>query len=254
MKLSSGLVAGMVFLSPAMALARDSVAVLWSIQALDNPDLSERTVLDGEYVLRQKLLPMGLATLDGPAALTTGNRLHAKAGAQLVKASSDAGEAYCALETHRLDKAGAQIANSRGVTLCFLDANKDGRFESLFEVPGGGVIVQGAVPDKRAAIDIGYATRPVGEMARSYWVGIRYEQYFNIYGNRMFFIDFGPEGQMTSLTDFAKFKSAGPYPQTFALLDSQFSVLEAQEKGIRLRVDKAIPAQPFGVFTYTSYR
>ncbi len=124
----------------------------------------------------------------------------------------------------------------------------------MFDTPGGVglLMVNAEIPKVPRACDVGYAVRPPDEIKGDFWVGIRYEQYFNIYGNRMFFTDYGGRGEKSSFTDFDKFKSKGPFPVTRSPMGAKLTVLATEPKGVRLRVDAAIPPQPFAVITYTT--
>lgn len=247
-----GVVLGLALAPPAAA--RGTLLTLWQVQTPAAAP-AERAVSDGETVLRQTLLPTGLAVLDVDVADTAGSRLVAKAGAQLIEASTGNGKIYCALSTLRSDKkTGALSENRSAITLCLIDSDANGRFENLFEMPAGvGLpMIQGQLPKKLRPIDAGYVQRPVTEVQGEFWVGIRYEQYFNIYGNRMFFTDYGGRGQTQSLTEFAKFKSKGPFPQSVTVSGAKFTVLSADAAGVKLRTDAPLPDRPFAVTTYTT--
>ena len=250
----AGLASVLAIPGPASAADRAALITLWEIQPPTAP-AGEGHVKDGETVLRQTLLPTGLAVLDADVANATGSRLVAKAGSQLIEATTNGGAIYCALATMRADKkTGALSENRGGTTLCLHDSESNGRFESVFEMPVGTglAMIQGQVPKKVRPVDVGYRTRPVGEVQGDFWVGIRYEQYFNIYGNRMFFTDFGGRGQTQSLTDFAKFKAKGAFPQSVNVSGARFTVLAADQDGVRLRTDAPMPTGPFAVTTYTT--
>lgn len=238
----------------ADAAPRQSLLTLWQVVPAPADALGERMVADGDMVLRQALLPTGLAVLDDAVQDTGREKLSIAAGTQLVQASTGTGKAYCALATERADKSGARVENKRGTTLCLLDADGNGRFEGMFDTTGGVglLMVQTEVPKAPRPCDIGYTVRPAAEVKGDFWVGIRYEQYFNIYGNRMFFTDFGGRGEKSSLTDFDKFKSAGPFPITKEAMGAKLTVLAAEPKGSRIRIDAAMPAQPFAIISYTT--
>lgn len=242
--------------SAGSAAPRQGVNLVWSIAPAENADLTEHTVKDGEIVLRQKLVPLGLAILGGDVIEPSGNKLVAKRGGQLVEAGFADGRAFCALDTVRIDKSGVEVPNNRGVTLCFVDRERDGRFDMTFEAAGAGggtgVIIQGTLPKTPQIVDMPYEEHPVSELRGDFWVGIRYEQYFNIYGNRMLMTDIGGRGVTMPLTSFATFKSKGVYPQKVSVLGANITLIAPEEKGTRLRVENAMPTQPFALYTYTT--
>lgn len=248
-------VAWAAVLLPHEGWAKVQIMAPWIIVPMESSGPTERVVNDGDYVLKQKLVPMGLAILQVDVASGLANKLRLKAGIQLVAAMGNpSGKTYCAVDTMRVDNKGVEIPNTRGVTLCLVDADGNGHFESAFEVARDsetGLIIQGTVPNIGEPIDAAYETRPAAQIGQNYWVGIRYKQYFNIYGNRMLLIDFGRDQRFSSLTTFAAFKSKGPYPQDLTVLGAKISVLEALPKGVHLRLDASIPSQPFAVFTNT---
>lgn len=243
-------------LAPAMVQAQSPFSLVWAVQPAEGRYPLERDVADGEVVLRQKLLPLGLAVLGADVALPRGSRLVARRGAQLVRVGGPAGRIHCALETERTDRKGVVVPNKTGTTLCLLDGDGDGRFEGAFEGTGSvtGVIVDALPPKQPVVVDVAYEKRPVEEFVGDYWVGVRYEQYFNVYGNRMLFTDFGGRGAQESLTAFDTFKSKGIFPREVEALGAKLTILSAAPKGVRVRIDRALPPQPFSVVRTTTYR
>lgn len=240
----------------AQSAPRVSVKMVWMIQSPTSFEASEKTVTDGSHVLKQRLLPIALATLSSDVAMIRGSKLVLNAGAQLLLAPTTEGRVFCALETMRMSKSGALLENTGSTTLCLLDKDKNGRFDAAFEVVSSptGIVMQGVVPKQPIIVDATYDIRPREELKGEYWVGIRYEQYFNIYGNRMLMTDFGGRGMKQSLTTFDKFKSNGVFPRDLSVLGARFTILSAEEKGVRVKLKAPMPAQPFGVVSTTTYR
>ena len=249
------IIVGALIAGPASAAPKPALLTVWQVQPPASAVSEERLVGDGELVLKQALLPAGLATLDTEVADAGGVHLTVRPGTQLIAASTQGGRAYCALESLRPDrKTGALAPSKGGLTLCFLDADGNGRFERVVQMPMSISLpmVQGAIPKDVRPVDLAYTPRPSAEIRGDYWVGIRYEQYFNIYGNRMFFLDYGHGDDKQSLTDFAKWKSKGPFPLNVDAFGARVAVVAAEPKGARLRVEHALPAGPFAVVTFTT--
>lgn len=248
---------GMLFALPGLAAATPAprVLTLWHVMPASGDALGERMVKDGETILRQALLPSGLAVLEGDVSDTGREKLSVKAGTQLVEASSSAGKVYCALATQRLDtKSGGQIDNKHGTTLCLIDTDGNSRFDAMFDAAGGTglLMVNAPIPKDTRPCDVGYAVRAPSEVKGDFWVGVRYEQYFNIYGNRMLFTDYGGRGVTASFSNFEKFPSKGPFPIVRTVMGANIAVLAAEPKGARIRVDAVMPPQPFAVVTSTT--
>ena len=238
------------------AMAREPVSLAWIIEPLEDIVPREISVTDGEYLVKQRLLPIGLATLDGDVQLPAGSRIVVRAQTQLVRVLTQNGKLFCALESLLKSKDGSLQPNKSLLVLCLHDSDSNGRLDQAFEVLGSksGVIMQGRLPKKPKLIDMGYREIPVTQFKGDYWVGVRYEQYFNIYGNRMLMTDFGGRGETQSLTAFDTFKSKGTYPRETGVLGGRFTILAAEPTSIRVRIEKSLPLQPFSVATTTTVR
>jgi hypothetical protein len=239
--------------SPAFAEARPTLVTIWTVQAPTDSLANERSVQDGDVVLKQSLFPLGLATLGQPVEIAA-RGLRVEAGSQLVQGVTQQGKAYCALDTISRAKASIFTKPIKGLTICFLDGNEDGRFDSAFGMPGGTglLMVDGAIPKTTLPVDIAYKQQPVEEIKGNFFVALRYEQYFNIYGNRMFFLDYGGRGETQSLSDFVKFNAKGPFPQSVDVYGARFTILNAEAKGLTLRIDQPLLMKTFAVRSYTA--
>ncbi|WP_126516822.1 hypothetical protein [Sphingobium amiense] len=239
--------------NPAWAEARPTLLTVWRVQPPTDSSTTERSVKDGEIVLKQSLLPMSLATLDQSVEISA-NGLSVEAGSQLVQALTQQGRAYCALDTVSRAKASLFVKPIKGLAICLLDSNEDGRFDSAFGMPGGTglLMVEGTIPKSALSVDIPYTQRPVEEIKGDFFVALRYEQYFNIYGNRMFFLDYGGRGKTQSLTNFVKFNAKGPFPQSVDVYGARFTILNAEAEGVALRIDQPLLMKTFAVHSYTT--
>ena len=225
----------------AQDVVRPYMATLWRIVPPASFDPTERVVSDKQLILKQKLLPSGLAVLTA-AARHPESGAEAEVGTQLFRVTSTSGTVYCAFKVERTDKA--------ALSLCLIDKTGDGRFDQVFEtafhvatVPH----VQDRAPKRILAIDVPYEVRPPEEVTGEYWVGVQYRQYFNIYGNRMLFTCFGNESGEECLSTFDKVKSKGTYPAERIILGARIVFVAPEGKSMRVRVDAPMAEQPFSV-------
>lgn len=239
----------------APASARERVYALWQIQPAAEPAEGERQVGDGELILRQKLLPTGLAELADDVSDSGDRGLIAKAGSQAIEVVAEQGKIYCVLDTYRRKKTGDLVRSDQNLVLCLVDRDENRRFEGAFEMLGSptGIILGGNVPKTIRSIDVGYRQIDPNLTTGDFWVGVRYEQYFNIYGKRMLLTDFGGRGVSQSLTAFDTFTSKGPYPHSAQVLGAKFTIVAAEPKSVRVKIETMMPPQPFAVVQTTTY-
>jgi hypothetical protein len=243
---------------PAGAETRGQLQLLWVI-APNAPPPEPKLVKDGELVIENRLLPVAMARLERDLAVTLPGSLSVSAASQLYAVSSNIGEkVFCSWDTLVRAKDGTLVPNTGISTLCFLDREGDGRFDASFEAyPGVGLPqIQMPMPKVKrlTVVDLPYATMPTDSFAGDLWVGLRYEQYFNIYGNRMLMVAYGGRGKNQTLTNFSKFKSKGPFPLKVGALGAELSVLEARDDGSVIRIDRPISLPFFAVVTTTTVR
>lgn len=243
---------------PSRAETRGQLQLLWMIAPSAAPS-APRLIKDGELVVRNRLLPVAMARLERDFALSLPGSLSVSADSQLYAVGSSTGEkVFCAWDTLVRTKDGTLSPNTGISTLCFLDREGDGRFDAYFAAyPGVGLPqIQMPMPKEKrlAAVDLPYAIIPADSFAGDVWVGLRYEQYFNIYGNRMLMVAYGGRGKRQTLTNFSKFKSKGPFPLKIGALGAQLTVLEARDDGSLIRIDRPISLPVFAVVTTTTVR
>ncbi len=243
---------------PARAETRGQLQLLWMIEP-NAPPTGPKLVKDGEFVVKNRLLPVAMARLEMDLAPSLAGSLSVSAKSQLYAVRSSTGEkVFCAWETLVRAKDGTLRPNTGISTLCFLDQQGDGRFDASFEAfPGVGLPqIQMPMPKEKrlASIDRPYAMFPPESFTGDLWVGLRYEQYFNIYGNRMLMVAYGARGKNQTLTNFSTFKSKGPFPLKVGALGAQLTVLEARDDGSVVRIDRPITLPFFAVVTTTTVR
>jgi hypothetical protein len=217
---------------------------VWVIQPTPVP-AGERLLSGGEFVLRQRLLPSGLAELDGPLSL--GDEL-LPAGAQLVEARTSGAKVYCVPGLSEQRKVGARYRP------CLIDADGDGAFEGWFDAVSGTQSIlmhSGRYPKKpRAIAATRYHAVSPRTMREVYFVGIERRNYFNIYSRESFMIAFGNADKLERLTTPVSFKSE-EMPRELTVLGSRFTALSEQDGKLLIRISQTMPLQAFGVATST---
>lgn len=198
-----------------------------------------------DYILRQRLLPSGLAALSGNV-----EEAGLVAGSQLIEIRSPDALVFC----DPVPRAQKLVGHAQP---CLVDADKDGRFEGLFltsSATKGILTVQGSRPKTpRAIVPIAYRRLDVTAFGLPLFVGVQYRGNANPAGNHIFQINYGSDASVGSLTDrFVVGKT--DLPATRMPFGAQFDLLAQSSGSIRVRVTKTIPAQPFAVVKTTTYR
>lgn len=231
--------------SAASAQSR-ALSSIWMVQPTATP-AGERALASGEFVLKQRLLPLGLAEL---GADTTVGAATFPAGTQLIEAQTEGAKVFCAAQVARQKLIGAAFQP------CLIDQDSDGDFDGWFNAVSqtkGLLTIAGKWPKKpKALAESRYAVVPVQTMRDEYFVAIERRNYFNIFSRESFMIAFGREGQLDRLTSPVSFKSA-EMPKEVTILGARFIALGETAGKMTIRVDAAMPAQPFGVIKTTSY-
>ena len=245
MKRASLFLAALACSAPSAAADR-MLNTVWRVGESLVP-AGEREVGRLDYALKHRLLPMGLAELTAGSA-DPGQGLGA--GTQLVEIQSAAALVFC-------------DAGIRGQKLvghaqpCLVDADRDGRFESLFwttSVTKGMLTIQGKLPKKPKPIGpLPYRRLDPGQFKDALFVGLQYRGDANIFGNHVFEVKYGSDEKTGSLTERILHKKAN-IPGSTDFLGGRFTILSAGADAIRVRVDRPIPDQPFAVFQTTTYR
>lgn len=242
----AGLAMALLVSGPAVADPRD-LASLYVIQPGDVP-AGTRELSSGDYVVKQRLLPTGLAELAEPVTLKPGATV--PAGTQLVEVQAEAAAVRCVAER----AAQKMIGHAQP---CFVDADRDGRFESWFSTSSttkGILTITGRVPKQPTMLDTPVAYRTIDPALHKpeLFVGIQRRNYFNIYGRENFMIVFGHEGETSELTTPQWVKSA-QMPKELGIMGARFTALSETAGKMQVRVDAAMPKQPFGVTVTTTY-
>jgi hypothetical protein len=231
---------------PAAAQSRDMMTV-YVIQPGAVPE-GERELASGDYVVRQRLLPTGLAELADAAMIKPGVTI--AVGTRLIEVKSAAAAIRCVAERQ------AQKLIGHAET-CFVDADRDLRFESWFQTTSsttGILTIAGRLPKKPNSLAAPVAYRVIDPALHTpeLFVGIQRRNYFNIYGRENFMIVFGHGGETSELTT-PQWVKAAQMPKELIIMGARFTALGETAGKMRVRVDAGMPAQPFGVTTTTTY-
>ena len=244
---ASGAIALALLALPSIAGGQSrNLQSMWIIQPTAVP-AGERLLASGEFVLRQRLLPSGLAELEAP--LTIGDETLA-AGTQLVEARTSGLKVFCVPAVPKQKLIGASFQP------CMIDSDADGAFEGWFNAMSQTksiLMLTGKYPKKPKAIAATrYREVAPATMRDEYFVAIERRNYFNIYSRESFMIAYGHGDEVERLTAPISFKSE-EMPRELTVLGSRFTALSEQDGKMLVRVSQAMPTQPFAVVTTTSY-
>lgn len=250
--ITSGVAIGAVLLVQAAALPaqpRLDGQSLWQIMPAKVPTdvLSLRSK---EFVVKQKLLPIGLAVLTSEAVVK-GGKVRLPAGTQLIRIGYETRTTYC--DATRYGKK----ANS-GRIACFNDTNRDGRFESFFMVfseTSAIISINPAFLSARAEpMDpAGYRVEWPEAFSQDLFVGIQRRNFFNIYSRESFMIVFGNAQHTQEITAPIQFKNS-EMPIDLTVMGARFSALSENDGAMQIKVHATMPQQPFGIVRTTTYR
>lgn len=231
--------------APAAAQSR-RLTSFWVIEPAPHP-VGVRHLAGKEEVLRQRLLPSGLAELARVWSDPEVGEL--PSGMQLIEASSDMGAVYCEGDIRE---------GGSGGLLCFLDSDRDGRFESRFKTVSSTpalVMLSGRMPKAPRPLAEPLEYRIVSPTASKIpaFVGIERRNFFNIYSRENFMIVFGTGDEKKRITDPVHFKSAD-MPKELTILGARFTALSETGGKMAIEVHSGMPAQPFAVMSTVTYR
>ena len=250
--LSLGLICALVASGIARAQTQSDSALLfagWEIQPATAPP-GTRDLAGGDFVLKQKLLPLGLAELaepvDAPAL-----KLALPAGTQLVAVGGGDQRLFCDITRYK------KKANDTAIA-CFADLDADGKFEGHFKglsMAGAILSLDGRLKFKKLKpiAPLAYTALPPAKFAQELFVGIQRRNYFNIYGRESFMVVYGNAAHTEEITRPIQFKSA-EMPKDMTVLGARFTAISEATGKMRIEVKEGMPRQPFGVIRTTTYR
>lgn len=236
-------------LLPMPVLAQDrAMQTVWIVQP-QSPPQGELILSGGQNILKQRLLPSGLAELVAETAIPE-TAVSLPAGTQLIEVKSRDMAIFC-----QTDAKGRGLKSA--LQYCLTDSDADGRFDGYFRTASatkGLPTIQGYRPKHVKPIDaVGYRRVAPASLRDEYFVAIERRNFFNIYGRESFTIAFGKEGDVDRITAPISFKSS-ELPKEMNILGARFTALGEENGQMRIRVDATMPMQPFGVVSTTTYR
>jgi hypothetical protein len=233
----------------ARRVPQEQMTTIWLIQP-GEPSPEPRPVHRGEAILEQKLLPAGLATLSEPFDGGEVKRPLA-AGTQLFLVSYRPAAVYCAFQYKPPNALLALWSpTTTGTQLCFVDAERDGRFENFFiasnatpSLPG----IYGPLPKTlKPMAPLAYSAADTASFGGDLSVSIVYTGKGLVNNVRRYAIFFGSKDKRARLT--ADQVSHGKdFPLSVEVMGATISILSGSGQDIVARVDRPIPPQPFGV-------
>lgn len=231
---------------------------LWWVQPSREP-LGRKTVRDGDYVLRTRLLPPSLIRLDADAVAEEGRRVLLPAGSQLFGLSTSGPPIWCALARRssggRVPGAvlGGLVGRRAPSQLCLIDLDRDGRLDAFFSAnsPVRGVPnFSGYRPRNPAPLaPAAFAPLDPEQMETQYFVGIRYEGVATLRSSPHFSVSYGDEDTRGHLT-----RSLSPENGVVTELGAEFEIVRRDGETIEVEIRRNMPRQPFHVFQTVTYR
>ena len=242
------LACGALAVAPAAA-QRAELATSWWIEPTA-PPAGVRFLASKEPVLKQRLLPSGLVRLTRSVASGEAG-FDLADGTELIEVSGGPGPIFC---DGRLQLTKFVGTSPQG---CFVDQDGDGRFDATFRMMSqtpGLVMINGRMPRKLKPLSgpIPYQRANPATSNLGAFVAIERRNYFNIYGRENFMIAFGSAAHQERITDPIGFKSS-ELPKRMSILGSSFTALREENGRLAIRVDAAMPRQPFGVMKTTRF-
>jgi len=224
---------------------------------------AEKLIKVGEVVSITRLLPERVVVLDGPVLNEAGQAV-LPGGEQLYSRGLEGNMAYCSTSGRKMTKTGYGPPNSSDDDPCFFDTNGDGRFDKSFRIDTYNATIFGRAIryGKDVHVDGSYHEIPRTEWKQDTFIGVRYTAKPIYSGQPVFSVGLGgKEIPLASHSDFARFLGfSGPIGTGIAkegeqrrieILGASFLILGINKDGLRVRVERAIPAQPFK-FRYNS--
>lgn len=230
---------------------------LWWVQP-SRETLGRKTVREGDYVLRTRLLPSSLIRLTADAVDERG-RLLVPAGSQLFGLSTAGPPIWCALARRSSGGrvAGAVLGGLVGrrapSQLCLIDLDRDGRLDAHFSAnsPVRGVPnFSGNRPRNPARLaPAAFERLDLDRMDTQYFVGIRYEGVATLRSNPHFSISYGDEDTRGHLTS-----AVSPQGNVVTALGGAFEIVRRDGETLEVEIRRNLPRQPFHVFRTVTYR
>ena len=244
--------------APSDRAEREFTAV-WIVQESEAP-LGPRSVNDGDFVFRNRLLPPALIQLRANAVDAESGNVVAAADTQLFGLLTQGAPIYCVVGRREPSTAMRILWGGGNRQICLTDLDRDGTLDAHFTV---GNQVMGVPnfsgrrprnPDRLRGV--GFDVLPPEQIGVEYFVGVKYEGNIGLIRRNptpVFSVMFGTERSQERLSgDVRPVRRSDP-PLVTPLL-AEFVVTGMRDDAIDVDVRRNIPAQPFGVVRTTTYR
>lgn len=235
----------------------DYIETAWIVQA-DTAQVGERTVSDGEFVLRQRLLPPSLIELTEDAVDAKSGKTLASAGEQLFGLLTSGAPVFCVSGVPKQSLARSLFLGSGNLQRCLIDADADGRLDGSFNagnaIPGLPNFARNRPKKPKPVTGGSYRMIDPALHKENYFVAVRYEgRSATLKGALLTFsVRFGTDGNLGNLTR-SEMPEGTSLPFDMSILDARFSVLARDGERIRVNVSRTIPEQRFGVVQTVRY-
>ncbi|HEX9965037.1 MAG TPA: hypothetical protein VGB04_08635 [Allosphingosinicella sp.] len=235
----------MAIWAAAPALAGEKLKTDWIVQATPAPDAPVRAG-PGDVILRQRVLPRGVAILRD-LYTESGPRWTVQPGTELFEAQGSAAAIYCPLD----NRSPSRLVKILSVTpendhLCFIDRDRDGRFEMSFrtvnsysDLPG---VFGSIMPSDKRIAPLRYDVADPKSLSRETAITLRYARRK---GDRLeFTIVYGWPERLSAVP--GPRVSIKALPARFELLGGLFVVREVNGSDIVVEVARTMPEGPVG--------
>lgn len=229
---------------------------IWLIQPSEEAT-GPRTVQDGGFVIRQRLLPPSLIRLDADASDQRSGRVIAPAGTQLFGLLTRGPPIYCVVGRRDASTLQRMLLWGGNRQICFADLDRDGRLDVQFNVGNqvrGVPNIAGRRPRNPGAVaGGGYTSLRPDQIETEYFVGLTFEGFIGLRNHEpVFRITFGNALSRESLSgDVRAVRNSRPWLVT--ALGAEVVVTEVPGRAIEADVRRFIPPQPFGVIRTVTY-
>lgn len=216
---------------------------IWLVQPASDQG-QELTVQVGEWITQTPLLPGGFAELVEDARDEQG-RSAALSGDELFLRLVNGEQAFCTYASRRPGTPIGKIGSAE-TDPCFIDRNGDGQFEVAARVrmlPPATIFAVAPVRERARPIPpVRYRRGDPSKTKHAYSVGVKFDGVY-LGGAPVFKVYFGAGGGGIPVTGSMKLARNG----TADIFGARFTVLSRDKKIMRVRVDRAIPAQTFAL-------
>lgn len=215
------------------------------------PKVGEQTeVARKGVVMAARLVPEQVAVLEAAVSDAKGKPLADK-DQPLFSLETSSGIAFCTSSNFKGGGLSSFLSEgAQSKHFCFVDADKDGSFESYFKKSS---LIK-ALPNfsgrtskrPKTIPDVAYTTKPGKEWAELLYVALEYRGNANARGNHVFQTNFGNGEKSDNLSNRLVVK-AKDLPRSVSWLGGSFELISGENSVAQLRVEKPIRPVPFGV-------